>query len=82
MMTIASICKFLDRVIDLLKLLSVECFVYRILDNLPVAVLWQVKSANYRKIYERGVRVGFKGKFAGVRIMFISFASVVLILFN
>ncbi|KAL1547766.1 Transmembrane 9 superfamily member 7 [Salvia divinorum] len=36
-----------------------------ILDNLPVAVLWQVKSGSYRKIYERGVRVGFKGKFAG-----------------
>ncbi|KAK6139619.1 hypothetical protein DH2020_026643 [Rehmannia glutinosa] len=36
-----------------------------ILDNLPVAVLWQRKDESDRKIYERGFRVGFKGKFSG-----------------
>ncbi|KAK4483660.1 hypothetical protein RD792_010861 [Penstemon davidsonii] len=36
-----------------------------ILDNLPVAVLWQSRDGSLRKIYERGYRVGFKGNFAG-----------------
>ncbi|KAI3443636.1 hypothetical protein Pfo_000301 [Paulownia fortunei] len=44
---------------------SLLLFAFRILDNLPVAVLWQRKDGSDRKIYERGFRVGFKGKFSG-----------------
>ncbi|XP_051150458.1 transmembrane 9 superfamily member 7-like [Andrographis paniculata] len=36
-----------------------------ILDNLPVAVLWQRMDRTKQKIYERGFRVGFKGKDSG-----------------
>ncbi|KAL0410505.1 UNVERIFIED_CONTAM: Transmembrane 9 superfamily member 7 [Sesamum latifolium] len=36
-----------------------------ILDNLPVAVVWQRKDGGERRIYERGFQVGFKGKYSG-----------------
>ncbi|KAH6818310.1 transmembrane nine 7 [Perilla frutescens var. frutescens] len=54
-----------ESVKDFKKRIKDDYRVHMILDNLPVAVLWQIKGGSSRKIYERGFRVGFKGKFAG-----------------
>lgn len=40
----------------------------RILDNLPVAVLWQNKDDSKQTFYEHGFKVGFQRKFVGVRV--------------
>ncbi|XP_075509028.1 transmembrane 9 superfamily member 7-like [Primulina tabacum] len=39
--------------------------VHMILDNLPIAVVWQTMDGSQQKIYERGFRVGFKKTFSG-----------------
>lgn len=41
-------------------------WVYRILDNLPVAVLRPRRDGIQSTSYEHGFRVGFKGNYAGV----------------
>lgn len=56
------------------------CYAYRILDNLPVAVLWKVRNGKNQKMYERGFRVGFKGKFAGVRLNCVTISPCIKII--
>ena len=41
-------------------------WMFRILDNLPVAVLRQRRDGNPSTTYEHGFLVGFKGNYAGV----------------
>ena len=48
----------------ILYFLGLAC---RILDNLPVAVLWE--RGERKVFYERGFRVGVKGKSAGVSFL-------------
>lgn len=62
--------------IDSSKMLTSETEIaFRILDNLPVAVLRQRRDGIPTPTYEHGFRVGFKGNYAGVSFSLLSYVK-------